>query len=57
MADKKFEKQKLDQDDYKKEEKRISIGKVLLGIGATALSVAGIVIKVVTGHDTPSNKA
>lgn len=57
MAGKKFEKQKLDRNDYKKEEKGISIGKIAAGIGLGLLSVAGIVIKITTGKDLPSSKA
>ena len=57
MEKKKFEKQKLNQNDYEKEEKTINIGKVAVGIGTGLLSLVGIVIKIFTGHDTPSTKA
>lgn len=53
MAGKKFEKQKLDRKDYEKEEKGISISKILAGL----LFVVGVAIKTTTGKDLPSSKA
>lgn len=51
----KFERQKLDKNDYHRQEKGIGIGKKILGAVAGVASVAILVVKSVTGGSS-SNK-
>lgn len=57
MEGKKFEKKTLNKDDYKKDENKVKTGKKILAVAGGVLTVVGIVVKIATGHDLPSNKA
>ena len=56
MAEEKFEKKKLDQNDYKQEENSIKTAKNIAGVISGILAVVGIVVGIFTKHDPPNDK-
>ncbi len=56
MAGKTFEKKKLNENDYKGDEKKVKTGKKLLGAGVGLFGVVVTVIKLFTGHGSSSSK-
>lgn len=57
MAGKMFEKKKLNENDYKGDEKKVKGGKVIAGILTTVVGAVIAIVKVVSGHGSSSSKA